>query len=254
MSLEEEQALKMRMDDLLTSLHAYYILSQLKLREFDKFISHQSTLGPIYHSDPYLGLVVLKSQISTIENEIEELWGRSRRQKTEELFIVYLKKFSQASKLQSLSLQNIVDRLNIPSLESQDLVSHINDKELEKAYRNLIGKNNFHVFEKNIEHLSYLLSVRIKKNHPSKNASSSDERHWEIGLINSANPHKDPFFNVDALDWPPQNVDTIVNRVKALKNKMPDQGGVIIFHADYGKSAEAFKLLSPDFAVQIKKM
>lgn len=47
------------------------------------------------------------------------------------------------------------------------------------------------------------------------------------------------FWNIDSLDWPPQDSDRIVNRTKRLMKKSARDSGIILFHEVYDRSVMA---------------
>jgi peptidoglycan/xylan/chitin deacetylase (PgdA/CDA1 family) len=168
------------LDEKFNSIHYYYVLAQKNLYLFDSLISRKS-IGAIYRSPAYLKLLAVRSQVEEIEHEItsiaEKLNSTKDNNSKKLLLVLKISQFAKASRMKAYSMDNLIERIN---LDQHNLLGDFRKikgtkslslNEIEKEYQQLQGLNEFQVYEKNIEHLSYMLESKLeisdKKFYPS---------------------------------------------------------------------------------------
>lgn len=157
-------------DEKLKSLNSYYVIAQKNLHSFDESISEKS-LEELYESGPYLHLLAVKTQVEEIERSIEELYLASKisQQSKQQILESRIRIFASRGIIKNLSLNNLCHRLNI---EAAPLVD-ADMKSIESEYQELETTKEFQIYEKNIEHLSHLMEMKIKSS--SKTNITGDE-------------------------------------------------------------------------------
>jgi peptidoglycan/xylan/chitin deacetylase (PgdA/CDA1 family) len=151
---EEEQSFSREIDEKLKSLHCYYVIAQKNMLHFDDSLGKQ-TLDEIYQSRPYLNIMAIRTQVDEIEQELIHL-NEDPAKGT--VLIERIKHFSKNSKMARLSMENLQERLSISPVRYQDALPVDVSKELQQ----LESTSDFQIYEKNIEHLSHLMELKIK--------------------------------------------------------------------------------------------
>ncbi len=194
------QGLSDQIDAKLVSLHSYYVIAQKYLLDFDQLIEENNLEG-LHRSSAYLSLLAVRTQINEIERELEEMSNNS-------ILKERILHFEQEGKMNALSLQNISEKLNI-DLNSTDRDASLHD--IQKEYHKLFMMNEFIIFEKNIEHLSYLMEMELKTQRKKR------PLHKEVTSLSGHQSHHLGIMNL--LDWPPQSSGRILKREKLLMKK-----------------------------------
>ena len=189
------QGLSDQIDAKLVSLHSYYVIAQKYLLDFDQLIEENNLEG-LHRSSAYLSLLAARTQINEIERELEEISNNA-------ILKERILHFEQEGKMNALSLQNISEKLNI-NLNLTDRDASLHD--IQKEYHKLVVMNEFIIFEKNIEHLSYLMEMELKTQRKKRPTSLSGDQSHHLGIMN-------------LLDWPPQSSGRILKRAKLLMKK-----------------------------------
>lgn len=159
---DEEVTFKSEIEDKLHSLHIYYLLGHQNLNKIDKQIE-SGTSKNLYESATYLELISIRTQIDEIETEIKETYSELLRYKNKHrnkstIIENSILNFSQKSHIAKLSMDNLCEKLSLKINESSDITETELKKEIEKEG----PTKEFQVIEKNIEHLSHLLDLRIE--------------------------------------------------------------------------------------------
>lgn len=159
----EKEGFKDLLEERFHSLHSYYVIGQKNLDLFDALIENQATTK-IYESGPYLNLLAVKSQTEEIEHELADLYRELSQDKNsqnlKQRFEVQLRQFSKKSSLRSRSVENLRYKLGLVDSSEKSIV--ISKRELEIELESLQKDHEFIVYEKNIEHLSHMLDVKIE--------------------------------------------------------------------------------------------
>ena len=171
---EDEDAFTLEIDEKLKHLNNYFLIAQKNLLLFDESISEKS-LEELYQSGPYLHILAVKTQVEEIEREIEEIYQASKLShlKKSHIMRTCIREFSQKSKLKTLAMNNLTQKLKLESLPeiNADL------KSIEAEYEELQVSKEFQIYEKNIEHLSHLLEITIKSHNRKFNPTSAEQGH-----------------------------------------------------------------------------
>ena len=160
---EEAQSFAAHIDEKLLSLHNYQLIAQKELYHFDEELESKG-LGELYEGRAYLSLVAVRTQIDEIEEELKELMlelGHSKKKsdlEKRDLLTQRIGAFAQTSPLHGASLENLSHHLK---LKSQGSSFKREDFDLE--YRRAQEQREFQIFEKNIEHISHLMEMKLKK-------------------------------------------------------------------------------------------
>lgn len=244
---DEDQTFIEEVDEKLLALHSYYVIGQKNLLEFDRLVS-ESKLEKLYQSKSYLKLQAVKSQVEIIETELSVLFQKSGKK---DILKKRLEEFSKHSKLASLSLENIREKLfQTPLVSKQD----VQFQDVAKEYRDLEVTREFSVYDKSIEHLSlrssddssrktnlppkvWALAFRTAKN--QEQIESNLKKNNLKGTFLTDTQEELEAWNVDTLDWMAQTPDRIIRRTLSLMKKTSHDSGVIVFHSVHGRTALA---------------
>lgn len=171
---EDEEAFTAEIDEKLKNLNSYYLIAQKNLQLFDESISEKS-LEELFESGPYLHMLATKTQVEEIEREITELFVASKisHLKKHQIIRSRIRLFSQKGKMKNLAVNNLSQKLKLESLP--DVNADL--KNIEDEYEELQSSKEFQIYEKNIEHLSHLLEMKIKSHHKRFKPASSTEGH-----------------------------------------------------------------------------
>ncbi len=148
-------------DEKLKALNHYYLIAQKNLLSFDKSIPERS-LEELYGSGPYLHMLAVKTQVEEIERSIEEIYlaSKIRQQTKHQILETRIRIFVSRGNIKNLALNNLCQRLKIETLPLVDA----DTKSIESEYQELETTKEFQIYEKNIEHLSHLMEMKIKSN------------------------------------------------------------------------------------------
>lgn len=172
---EETQNFSIDIDDKLQSLHSYYLIGQKNLAEFDKTIA-ENDLEDLYESRPYLSLLAVQTQTDEIENELFDLVDSSTFEHAAKVTILKekIKAFAEKSNLAHASMENISERLD---LNVAPVDSKIDDKEIEAAIVEAEALKEFQIYQKNIEHLSHMMEIKVR----------SEVKQWKASMGEAGN-------------------------------------------------------------------
>lgn len=161
---EDIETFRSELSNKYLALHGYYAIGQKNLLHFDQDIK-ELKLEALYKSPSYLSLLAVKAQVDEIESEVFGLWvslSQSKVRGLERLLILEegITQFAKLSKSQGLAMENLMVRLNLkPETSEQNL----SENEIELIFKELENSVEFQVFDKNIEHLSYMLEMDINE-------------------------------------------------------------------------------------------
>jgi peptidoglycan/xylan/chitin deacetylase (PgdA/CDA1 family) len=147
----------------LNSLHHYYVLAQKHLYDFDR--SDENNAEKIYQSQSYLSLLAIRTQTDEIEHEIYQVW--TSREKDPQALKKKLRlkmevlKFAAVSKMASLSMENLMESLQVDSGQKSNSIKELTFTEIEMEIKRLKENREFIIFEKNIEHLAHVMETKI---------------------------------------------------------------------------------------------
>lgn len=137
-------------EEKLNHIHLYQVIAQKQLMQFD---------GPPVK----LKLQAIRVQVEEIEHDIVDIMQELRSEKnnkalrSKELAIIAkINEFSERSRIHAYSMGNLKSHLKIKT-EKQ---IKITKSEIEKEIGLLSSTIKYQVFEKNIEHLSYMLESK----------------------------------------------------------------------------------------------
>lgn len=171
---EDEDSFALEVDEKLKSLNNYYAIAQKNLLLFDESIS-EKPLEELYQSGPYLYMLAVKTQVEEIEKELTDLYeaARIKQQVKHQILRSRIRNFSQKSKLKNLALNNLAQRLKLETLP----VVNADLKSIEQEYLELEGTKEFQIYEKNIEHLSHLMEMKIRSTTKRFKPASTEQGH-----------------------------------------------------------------------------
>ncbi len=167
---EDDLSFSAQIDEKLLSLHVYYILGQKYLKTFDASIN-ELTLEELYASSSYLGLMAVRSQVEEIEEELIEIAQSQNASSKKNILNNRISLFSKRSSLGHNTVSNVAEKIGLP-LEHED--QDITTAALESEIKELETHKEFIIYEKNIEHISHLMEVKLK-NLPTKFRPSEDK-------------------------------------------------------------------------------
>ncbi len=159
-------------DEKLKSLNSYYVIAQKNLHSFDESISER-TLEELYESGPYLHMLAVKTQVEEIERSIEELYlvSKIRQQSKHQILSTRIRIFAGRGIIKNLALNNLCQKLKIETLPLVDA----DVKSIETEYQELEITKEFQIYEKNIEHLSHLMEMKIKSTNKKFKPTSTSQ-------------------------------------------------------------------------------
>lgn len=174
--VESPDNLNEMIEEKLKSLHNYYVLGHKNLQLFDQSIKNLSS-DEIYQSQAYLNLLAVRTQAEEIEHELVEIdqnLSSAKSRNIRKLVREQIAKFSQQSKMSSLSMQNLAFQMGLPQGVNK---GPFNIKlELEKELQSLERYKEFIIYEKNIEHIAHTLdtkNLKAKRFEPSTTRSGN---------------------------------------------------------------------------------
>lgn len=176
----DEKHFREAIEDKLQALHSYYLIGYKNLEQFDQEAKEGDT-SKIYVSDSYLNLMAVRTQVEEIEDELKEAFHLGQKSSFTQVKMRFLiQKFAEKSSYSMLSMENLQHQLNIqtPNSPSSKGKSFIMKKSLEAELKSMEESKEFAVFEKNIEHLSHMLDIKIENN--SKKFFPSNEKSGNI--------------------------------------------------------------------------
>jgi hypothetical protein len=144
---EEDTSFSAEIDDKLTSLHSYYVIGQKNRLIFDK--------------SAYLNLLAINTQVKDIESELVQIGLSSKEEhlNKNKILIGRIELFAKKSDLSKLSMGSLLTKVSDHRGFYKKTVSI---KDVEKEYAVLSTLKEFQIYEKNIEHLSHLMEMRIR--------------------------------------------------------------------------------------------
>lgn len=230
---EENQLIIKEIDKKLFSLHSYFIIGQRNLIRLDSSLKDLN-IDQLYRSYTYLNLMAVRPKVQKIEEEILTL---SKTLSSNKLLIMTerVREFSSGSYLKALSIKRISEALHVNTGTLRTLSS----KDIESEYQRLLETKEFHVFEKNVEHLAHLHQTRLKD--PVRSPASTDDSEatdWSVTF----KPIDEKYFrpgDFDSFDWLAQTPEKIVERSLKMIKKSKRASGVIVFHQNHQHSREA---------------
>ena len=157
------------LEDKLNQIHIYQIIGQKQLYLFDQQIE-SADIEHIYQGQAYLKLQVIRTQLDEVEqsitDSIDELNNdkeNSTSQKKNLAIISKILNFAQTSRLHELSVENLKNQLNLKQEQKKKSIKNVTLAEIEKEISDLSSSTQYQVFEKNIEHLSYMLESKTEE-------------------------------------------------------------------------------------------
>jgi peptidoglycan/xylan/chitin deacetylase (PgdA/CDA1 family) len=176
---DEETSFQAEIEHKLFSLHCYYLIAQKNLIKLEDKIPSDN-LSEIYMSSEYLSLIATKGQIDEIEAELLDVYEELSQMKNtnhsqrKKLFVNEIEKFSKRSVIASQSLINLINFLGL-SLDQSDM--NISKDNVFDEISNFDKDHEFNIYERNIDHLSYMMEMNLKseakKWAPSENDSGN---------------------------------------------------------------------------------
>ncbi len=171
--MDDESGFAEDMQERLKSLHHYYVLAQKHLYEFDRM--EESHSEKIYQTTSYLSLLAIRTQTDEIEHEIYQVWVSKEKDREALKKKLRLKsevlKFAASSKMAALSMENLIESLQVESIENTKLKSNalkdLTSVEIETEIKRLQENREFIIFEKNIEHLAHVMETKIDQSDKS---------------------------------------------------------------------------------------
>jgi peptidoglycan/xylan/chitin deacetylase (PgdA/CDA1 family) len=169
LAVSDEEAFLDELEEKLISLHSYYLIGAKHLENFDSQIK-ESTIEKIYESGPYLKLIAVRTQTEEIEKELSQVWedlsvSKSIETKTiKDKMVERIRAYSKKSPHAQLALENLSSQLGIELKQDKNKVDLHKTTDLAGEFKEFSKRNEFAVYEKNIEHLSYMLEFDIKEN------------------------------------------------------------------------------------------
>lgn len=159
-------------DEKLEHIHFYNVIGQEQMAIFDQELA-STDLAKLYESSSYLKLQAVRAQVEEIEHEIVEAVEKLNSDKKDVTLqqkrlalMMKIAHFSKKSRVHAYSLENLAHQLNLDQQPIYNEVEKLKNKkglskkDLEKEGQELRRHPQFGVFEKNIEHLSYMLDSK----------------------------------------------------------------------------------------------
>lgn len=230
---EENQLIIKELDKKLFSLHSYFIIGQRNLVRLDSSLKDLN-IDQLHRSYTYLNLMAVRPKFQQIEEEILTL---SKTLSPQKLMIMTqrVREFSSGSYLQGLSSNRICEALDVKTGSLRQFSS----EDIESEYQRLLMIKEFHVYEKNVEHLAHLQQTKLKD--PVRRPASTDASEatdWSVTF----KPVNEKYFrpgDFDSFDWLAQTPEKIVERSLKMIKKSKRTSGVIVFHQNHQYSREA---------------
>ncbi|MBA2405091.1 MAG: polysaccharide deacetylase family protein [Bdellovibrionales bacterium] len=173
---DNDESLLAEIDEKLVQVHLYQVIAQKQLLLFDEQIG-ASDINEMYQRPVYLKLQAVRTQVEEVEHVIidimDELSAEKNNQnqlKRKMAIAQKISSFADQSRIHSASMENLKSRLKIES-SNKTKKTNLTRTEIDKEISFLTSSTQYQVFEKNIEHLSYMLESRTsegsKKFYPS---------------------------------------------------------------------------------------
>ena len=239
----EESSFQAEIEHKLLSLHCYYLIAQKNLIKLEDKIPSDN-LSEIYMSSEYLSLLATKGQIDEIEAELEEVYEELIQVKNanhslrKKLFLNEIEKFSKKGVIATQSLINLMSLLGI-TVNPSDL--DISKDDILDEISTFDKDHEFNIYERNIDHLSYMMEMNLKteakKWVPSENDSGNltgeefPSKLWSLtfSLGPKANVTKEilnqlKFKNSKATFFIPAKNLNKINNLNMVKNSMVELG------------------------------
>ena len=189
---EEEKTFGDELDEKLNSLNSYYLIAQKNMTLFDESVMDK-TLEQLYQSTPYLNILAVKTQVTSIEQDLIALYESAQKNAPNKFKLLQEKinSFSMASDLQALAMSNLRHQLNMPVLYE----GGADPKKIEKEYQEVETTKEFQIYESNIEHISHLIGMNTRSRNirPSSSTEGSitgedlPTKVWAITFENGPN-------------------------------------------------------------------
>jgi len=173
---DEETSFQAEIEHKLLSLHCYYLIAQKNLIKLEDKIP-SNNLSEIYMSSEYLSLLATKGQIDEIEAELEGVYEELNQKKNKnislrkKLFLSEIDKFTKRGVIASRSLINLISFLGL-TLDQSDL--DISKDNVLDEISNFDKDHEFNIYERNIDHLSYMMEMNLKTEAKKWAPSESD--------------------------------------------------------------------------------
>lgn len=210
----------------LFTLHSYHILGRMNLQKLDSDLNESETFVP-HRSRPYQNLLAIRRQLEKRERDFLK---KSQELPTSEMSLLkkQIQSFAQKSNLHAQSVNQIAQALQL----NFDFQVSIHENETLQEYQNLTLVPEFKIFEKTVEHLSHIQKTRPKDTlrKPASYGQELPAKGWTVSLNSHNQPNEFSPSVLDALDWPAQSPDMIVNRIKLMVKKSKQESGTIVFH------------------------
>lgn len=163
---DTQETIVLDIEDKLLQIHLYYVIGQKQLMLFDEQID-STEMDKIYERPVYLKLQAVRAQVEELEHDIiaiveslETDKDTHTIQKKKLAVIAKISQFAKKSHIHAYSIENLKSHLNI-KIENQ--LKALSKTEIESEISFLSSTTQYQVFEKNIEHLSYMLESRTSE-------------------------------------------------------------------------------------------
>jgi peptidoglycan/xylan/chitin deacetylase (PgdA/CDA1 family) len=239
----EESSFQAEIEHKLLSLHCYYLIAQKNLIKLEDKIPSDN-LSEIYTSSEYLSLLATRGQIDEIEAELEEVYEELIQVKNanhslrKKLFLNEIEKFSKKGVIATQSLINLMSLLGI-TVNPSDL--DISKDDILDEISTFDKDHEFNIYERNIDHLSYMMEMNLKteakKWAPSENDSGNltgkefPSKLWSLTFslgpkVNVTNEilNQLKFKNSKATFFIPAKNLNKLNNLNMVKNSMVELG------------------------------
>lgn len=173
MTKEESVTFADDIDSKLSSLHVYYMLGQKNLATFDSQIE-ETPIEDMYQTEAYLKLIAIRTQAEEIEHEIVEAYEDLSAKKTKsanfKLMVMQqrIMSFAAGSPAAQSSMDNLTHQLGMgtsqPKSQKGALQGAIKPISFQKELNKLQELPEFSIYEKNIEHLAFMMKVNTEAN------------------------------------------------------------------------------------------
>jgi len=168
-SIAEDQGLLLQeLEENLTKIHLYHVIGQKQMILFDEQIE-STDIVEMYERPAYLKLQAVRAQIEEVEDEIIDVMegfknekGLGAELKTKLALSAKISEFSEISPLHQLALENLKGHLKIKNDTKIKMKKNLSKLDIEKEISFLNSSNQYQVFDKNIEHLSYMLESNLR--------------------------------------------------------------------------------------------
>ena len=171
------------LEDKLHQIHIYQVIGQKQLHLFDEQIE-STEIEDIYDRPAYLKLQVIRTQVDELEHNIADSIDELNSDKDNNTSLkkklaIFSKiiTFAQTSSIHQLSVENLINHFNLKQVEKTSLKKSVSISDIEKEISDLSSSTQYQVFEKNIEHMSYMLESKLddtgKRFYPSSSKAGN---------------------------------------------------------------------------------